>query len=79
MGDNKRCADSVQANYQSGLNSGSFNGFVSNQFQQTDTQVSLNVHFWSSDPFQSPAFPVATNLTSYNQFVSYAAHRDLVG
>jgi uncharacterized protein DUF11 len=62
---------SIQANYSSGFDGGSFNAFVQSQFAQTNTGVSLNVRFWSSDPTFPPTFPIATNLTSYNDFIAY--------
>jgi hypothetical protein len=52
---------------------GDFNSFAQSQFQRTDTQTTLNCSFWSSDPTLTPSFPVATNLTTYDQFVAYAA------
>jgi hypothetical protein len=52
---------------------GDFNSFAQSQFQRTDTHTTLNCSFWSSDPTLTPSFPVATNLTTYDQFVAYAA------
>ncbi len=50
-----------------------FASFVQTQFKQTNTDVSLDAHFWSSDPNLPPPFPVVTNIATYSQFLAYSA------
>jgi len=59
--------------YKNGVTSAAFSADVSSLLSRSDTKVSMNYQFYTSDPIQLPGFPLTASVTNFQQFLDLGA------